>query len=109
MLVVGNTRVANSSEKNRIEFFAEHVHRAFGKRDPFAQIFLGAPVEFDKFQVLAEYLVDSGKNFQRLAGDVDTDSVTRDNSDAFHFLTCFALPGSHSLRSSEPESQSELD
>src|SRR5260370_22009952 len=53
MLVRRNARIAERSEKNGVEFVAEHFDRTSGKCDAFAQEFIGAPIEFDKLNLSA--------------------------------------------------------
>ena len=81
---IGNTGIAHRAHKNRIELVAKHFKSAFGQRHSIAQVFLGAPIEFDELQFLAEHLVHSPQHLQGLASDVDTDPIAGNHCNSFH-------------------------
>jgi len=82
VLIGGHARIAQRTEKDGVEFALEHFDRALGKRDFFAEVFIGGPVEFDEFDE-AMVLCDGGFD----GGDADgsdflADTVAGDDGDA---------------------------
>lgn len=82
VLVAGNARIAESTKENGVEFVAEHFDGAIGEGDVFAKIFVGTPIEFDKFD-WPVMMGDGGfDDVDCNRGDFLADAVTRNNGNA---------------------------
>jgi len=71
VLVRRDTGVAESSEEDGVKFIAKHFDGAFRESDVVAEELVGAPVEFDEFDVAA------------MPGDCGFDGGDGDGSDFF--------------------------
>ena len=82
VLVGGDARIAESAKEDGVEFVAKHFDSAFGERDFFAEIFVGAPIEVDEFDGAIAF---GGGGFDELDGDGSdffADAVAGDDGDA---------------------------
>src|SRR5579862_8991279 len=57
--LIGNAWIADGPEQNGIEILSQHFKGAGRQRYSLFEIFLGTPIEFDKFQSRAEYFIDA--------------------------------------------------
>src|SRR3990172_9949089 len=86
---IGDPGVAEGADVDGVEVPLEHLVGSLGERDSGLQIALGAEVELLDHQAGAGDVSERGQDRESFPGNVDSDSVSRDDSDALllHSLT----------------------
>ena len=92
VLIRRNARIAESAEKDGIEFVSEHLDGTCRKRDTLTQEFVSAPIEFDELDLSACRLIfapnDGANGFDRFRRDFLSDAVAGNHSDARRGAAC---------------------
>ena len=82
MLIGGHAGIAERTEEDGVELIAEHFDRSGGKRDIFAEKFVGAPVEVDEFDGTAVFRGGGLDGFDGDGRYFLADPVAGDDGDA---------------------------
>ena len=83
--LIRHARVADGAEQDRVKLAAKHVKCSRRQRDAFFEVFLRAPVELHELESRAEDVIHPAQHAHRLARDINSDSVSGYDCDAFHF------------------------
>ena len=82
VLVGGHAGIAKSAKEDGVKLIAEHLQSAVGEGDLLAQVFIGAPVEFHKFQRTTSLAASSLDHLHTFGSDFLADAVAGNDRDA---------------------------
>src|SRR4051812_40324696 len=85
MALIGHSWIAHGPKQDGAEILAKHFEGSGRKSDALFEIFLGSPIEFDEFQACAEFFVHTAQHAHRLARHIDTDTITGNDCNSFHY------------------------
>jgi len=77
-----DARIANGAEEDGVEFVAKEFESAFGERDVFAKIFVGAPIEVDELDGAVAAGGGGAEDVDGDGSDLLTDAVAGNDGDA---------------------------
>jgi len=82
VLIGRDAGIAEGAEEDGVEFVAQEFDGAFGKRDFFAEIFVGAPIEFDELERAIAFGYGGFDDLDGDGSDFLADAVAGDDGDA---------------------------
>src|SRR5215475_2208181 len=81
MLIRRDSRIAERAEEDSVEFVLKYLDRAFRERDFFAEVFIGGPVEFDKFYRPVAFSSGGFDGGEAYGSDFFADAIARNDGD----------------------------